>query len=71
MITADGVVKNMTGEMSRLVHDGKSVLAIIEGTDKTITTTIHDTEEFKTESESIDRISVLKLLYQPIELKSA
>ena len=71
MITADGVVKNMTGEMSRLVHDGKSVLAIIEGTDKTITTTIHYTEEFKTESESIDRISVLKLRYQPIELKSA
>ena len=52
-----------TGAMWRLVYDGKKVLAIIEGTAGTATTTIHAVEEFETEKQVFDRIKVLGLEY--------
>ncbi len=61
MIKIDGNVKNITGKAWRLVHDGIRVLALIEGTVETITTTKHEIEEFDTEEQAFERIKVLGL----------
>ncbi len=56
-------VNNATGKALRLVHDGKTVIAIIEGTAKTITSTLHTIEEFATKKHAEDRIKELGLQY--------
>lgn len=56
-------VNQATGTKFRLVYDGKTVIAIIEGTDKTITTTCHTIEEFDTEKQALARIKTLGLEY--------
>lgn len=53
----------ITDKGFRLVHDSEKVIVLIEGTDTTITTTIHEVEEFKTEKEILDRIEELGLEY--------
>lgn len=60
--------KRANGQAFRLVHDKKKVLDLIEGTDKTITSTIHEMEEFATEKEALDRIKALGLEYTPDEV---
>ena len=57
-------VNKSTGKAFRLVHNGKDVFALIEGTDKSKTTTIYEVEEFKTEQEALTRISELGLKYE-------
>jgi hypothetical protein len=48
----------------RLVHDDKRAY-VIEGTDRTITTSMLAIEEFDTEKEILDRIETLNLEYDP------
>lgn len=60
----------ITGKGFRLVHDSEKVIALIEGTDTTITTTIYNAEEFKTEKEILDRIEELGLEYNIKGLES-
>ncbi len=64
MITINSKVKNVTGKMFRLVHDGKKVMALIEGTDITRTSTMHEVEEFETEQLALNRIKDLGLEHE-------
>ena len=56
-----------SGKGFRLVYDDKKVLALIEGMDKTVTSTIYTVEEFATEKQALDRIKDLGLEYEPEE----
>ncbi len=71
LVTVDGQeypFKNLTGAKWRLVHDTKKVLALIEGTDKTVTTTMHSVEEFDTRQAALDRIEALNLEYVGVDV---
>lgn len=69
-ITYDvGTLKHMTEAMSRLVFSGNRVLALIKGTERTVTSTSHEVREFETEQESLDYIGVSGLIYEPPELE--
>lgn len=50
-----------TGLDFALVHDGVTAFAVIEGTEKGVTETIHTIEEFKDIQGCIDRIEELEL----------
>ena len=52
-----------TGKNFRLVHDGKVASVIVEGSDKTMTTSIHTIEEFSTEKLALARVEELGLEY--------
>ena len=54
-------VNHASGKSFRLVHDDVKVVAVIEGMDKTITSTMHTIEEFDTEKAVADRIEALNL----------
>ena len=58
-------VEKASGQAYRLVHNGVKVMALIEGTDITFTTSIYTIEEFATKQEALDRINVLGLEYDP------
>lgn len=45
----------------RLIHDGVKLIAIIEGTEQSITMTIFEVEEFVTKKEALDKVSNLGL----------
>ena len=68
MITIDGKTeyktKNITGIGFRLVHNNTKVVALIEGTRQTITSTNHEAEEWDIEQEILNRIAVLGLEYE-------
>ncbi len=71
LVTVDGQeypFKNMTGAKWRLVHDTKKVLALIEGTEKTVTSTMHEVEEFETKQAALDRIEALNLEYVGVDV---
>lgn len=69
MITIASVGKNITGAMFRLVYKDKKVMALVEGTEDTVTHTIHKVEEFETKQQALDRIKELGLEYSlPEEL---
>ena len=53
-----------TGKNFRLVHNGETALAVIDGTEKTVTTTIYQIEEFDTKKKALDRIDKLGLEYE-------
>jgi len=57
-------IKRITGAKWRLVHNNKSVFALIEGTEKTKTDTIHDVLEFDTKEDAQDEIKNLNLIYE-------
>ena len=57
------VVENAKNKAFRLVHNGKKCLILIEGSDKTITSTLHIIEEFETEKQALGRIEELGLAY--------
>ena len=57
-------VNELKGAAFRLVHNDTSVLALIEGTLKSQTTTIFKAEEFKTEQEVLTQIKKLGLKYE-------
>ena len=69
MITIDEKTKyktkNITGTDYRLVHNGVKVVALIEGTEKTVTSTNHRAEECSTKQEALNRINALGLEYEP------
>lgn len=52
-----------TGPGFALVHDGTKAFAIIEGSEGSVTTSIHDIEEFTTRQGVLDRITDLGLKY--------
>ena len=56
-------VENATQKAFRLVWEGKKCFALVEGTDKTITSTLCNIEENETEAEALDRIEELGLEY--------
>ena len=58
-------VENASGAAYRLVHNGQKVMALIEGTDITTTSTIYTIEQFATKQQAIDRINSLGLEYAP------
>ena len=63
-------VNVMTGKNFRLVHNGKSVLALVEGSTKHQTVTIYNTEECATRLEATERIKALGLIFvEPEEEK--
>jgi len=64
MITIKDETKSkiVTGKKFRLVHDTKNVIAVIEGTEKSTTHTIHEVEELETEKEVQNYIKQ-KVLY--------
>ena len=55
-------VNESTGVGWRLAHDGGKVLALIEGTKKSTTGTIHTLVEFATEKEALAEIKKLGLI---------
>ena len=58
-------IENASGQAYRLVHNGLKVMALIEGTDITTTSTIYTIEEFATKQQVIARINSLGLEYDP------
>lgn len=58
--------KKVTGIKWRLVHDGVSVIALIEGG---ITETIQEVLEFDTEKEALVAIETLGLEYDTLEVE--
>jgi len=58
-------VEKAAGAGYRLVHNGIKVMALINGTDITFTTSIYTIEEFATKQQAIDRINALGLEYDP------
>ena len=56
--------KRITGKGYRLVHDGKSVIALIDG--EGITWTLNQCDEFETEDLSLEAIKKLGLIYEPV-----
>lgn len=67
MITINGNIKTITGDKYRLIHDNTKVLALIDGSEQSKTTTIHEVEEFETEQQAIQRIEDLGLEYEKQE----
>ena len=65
----EGDIKNITGESWRLVYDGEKVIALIEGTSDSVTSTSAENtvQEFNTEEEALDKIKELKLEYVPLD----
>ncbi len=61
-VTLEYDVFNVTGAKWRLVHNGEKVLALIEGTEKSVTSTMHDVEELDTKQKALDRIEALDLV---------
>ena len=54
-------VRHVSEKYFRLVFSGMIVWAIVEGTAKTITSTLHSVEEFTTKQRVLDRIDELGL----------
>ena len=69
MITIDEKTKygtkNITGVGFRLVYNNTKVIALIEGTEQTITSTNHKAEEWGTKQEALNQIDILGLDYEP------
>jgi hypothetical protein len=72
MITIDEKTKygtkNVTGTGFRLVHNDTKVVALIEGTEQTITSTNHKAEERSTKQEALTRIDILGLESEPPDI---
>lgn len=58
-------INNATDTNFYLIYKNKKVLALIEGTNETVISTIHIMEEFNTKQEALDRVLVLELKYEP------
>ena len=72
MITIDEETKyktkNITGVGFRLIYNSMKVVALIEGTEQTVTSTNHNAEERGTKQAVLDRIDVLGLKYEPSDM---
>ena len=60
-------VKKAIKKNFRLVYINGKVVTLVDGTDSTITVTLHTIEEFNTTIQAIDRIKELGLEYTPDE----
>jgi hypothetical protein len=73
MITIDGKTKygtkNITGTGFGLIHNDIKVIALIKGTEKLVTSTNHNVEEFNVEQKALDRITELGLEYTPPDME--
>lgn len=63
-------INTAVGKHFRLVHDGKKVLALVDGADNTVTSTLHPIEEFDTEKQALARIKALGLEYKADVIRS-
>lgn len=46
-----------TEKMWRLVHDGDKVISLHQGTEKSMTTSVHPIEEFSTEEKALEKMN--------------
>ena len=60
-------VKKTTNKNFRLVYINGKVVTLVDGTDLTITSTLHTVEEFNTTEQTLSRIEKLGLEYTPDE----
>lgn len=60
-ITIKGAIKTARGRKVRAVHDGSKVLAIIDGSDNTVTSTAHTMVEFNSRDEALSRLDEMNL----------
>ncbi|GAG88242.1 unnamed protein product [marine sediment metagenome] len=62
-------IQNIVGTQWRLIHDGKVVRALVEGSDDTVTTCQASLKviEFDTEKGCLDEVKRLGLEYKPEE----
>lgn len=69
MIIDDNIIKckKITGNLFRLIYDGKKFIVLIDGTDKSKTWTKHSAEEFIVEQDAFDRIDILELTNVSLE----
>lgn len=63
MISIAGNIKNITGDTIRLIHDGESLITAFRGDSKTVTSTIHNVEEFKDPADAYKLVIALGLIY--------
>ena len=72
MITIDGETKyrtkNITGVGFRLVYNSIKVVALIKGTEQTVTSTNHNAEEWGTKQAVLNQIDALGLKYEPSDI---
>lgn len=61
------VIENITGQNFCLVYGNKKCFALIENTDKTITSTLWATKEFSTKKQALKQIEELGLEYDFLE----
>jgi hypothetical protein len=71
MIKIKDGVKNITGKGFRLIWVEKKVVALIEGTERTVTSTaaFRDVEEKIEKQAALDRITELGLEYTPPDME--
>lgn len=60
-------VNHASKENFRLVHDNTKAYCIIEGEEKTVTSTLYKVKDFKTEQGALNKIIELGLEYNPPE----
>ena len=63
------VVRNAKQEAFRLVWENKKCFTLVEGSNKTITSTLHNIEEFKTAEQAFAQIEKLGLEYDLVNLE--
>lgn len=54
-------IKHVSEKGFRLIHNNVKLIAIIAGTERSITMTIFEVEKFATREEALDKVSKLKL----------
>jgi len=57
------IVENSRQKAFRLVWEGKKCFTLVEGTDLTVTSSLHFIEEFETRNQALMRIEKLNLEY--------
>ena len=60
-------VKEVTNKNFRLIYINDKVVTLVDGTDLTITSTLHTTEEFNVIEQALSQIEKLGLEYTPGE----
>ena len=65
------IVENAKGKAFRLVYEDKKCFTLVDGSDKTFTSTLHIIEEFETKELTLARIEKLGLEYEDGEIEGA
>lgn len=68
MIVKENGINKATGDSFRFVYnDAKTFAIIIKGGEDTVTSTIHNIEEFEIRQDALNRIIELKIPYEDSE----